>query len=788
MAEHRPIVVINGDLQQMPAGDLLSDHKVLILLNGELKQLAAGADLTGYTPLILSGTDVYELPAGDTLVTGIESGFTLPDGIPTPLVWFTPRDVELNGSSEITKFLNQGSTGATNDATPETANLATVVQPGDDWGGQDVISIPDVSTGGYTFGNVAEGRTVIGLTTYKTGVETTFDSYDGFVSAGVGTSVEMTGAGGSGDWYFNTSTFNYFIDGIGQGFADIVVLPALKKGLGVTNTGTFSAVGELFYDEFATSRNWKGLSGDVLIFQDVLSDAQILEIHEALAAYYALPVITDYDPVLSLVNLLAGWNGTNGDVAYTEESDNEAVATFLGTAQITTTDPILGSACLDVTGQSSAYVTYPQSTEYDFQSGLDKTIRIRYKRTNSGGSNRETLIGKYETTGNHRSWSLSIDAGANDLEFIMSTSGSSGTVIYITGTVPDNPHLDTDWHEVAITLEDATDTWSLYFDGALISTTVEAGRPFAATSTLNIGRLDTSSTSYFRGYIDEIRISDFLEITGPYVVRTAEFPRVPPPEPYPTAGSLVYEDSAWTGTDNIAVSLTFATEGTYVVAIGGASGGIGSSDSLISFGDIGGFDVLELGVMEGVDYEECAFARVKVTTAGTYTINFTYQGTSYRRYAVAWKAIALDVDIAVFSLIQGYSNVDVSMVEGGAIAAVSNGRGGTQIIGDLDTIDVASTVYEATDSLTFAHENTPAAGTKNISNDSTSGTPARTITGILIIPYMNPDPQVDFAASFVILAPALESLWLNKAKTFIVHGNRVDGATVQRAKTFVILE
>lgn len=66
MAEHRALVLVNGDLQQMPVGDLLSNHKVLVVNSGEIYQ-SNGTDYPVIKPLVMINNEISQLPDGDTL-------------------------------------------------------------------------------------------------------------------------------------------------------------------------------------------------------------------------------------------------------------------------------------------------------------------------------------------------------------------------------------------------------------------------------------------------------------------------------------------------------------------------------------------------------------------------------------------------------------------------------------------------------------------------------------------------------------------------------------------------
>lgn len=75
MAEQRPIVLINGNLQQLPAGDNLSSHSLIIQNAGIFEQLPVNADYSAYSPIVYIAGNYFELPDGDTLA-GVPVEFT----------------------------------------------------------------------------------------------------------------------------------------------------------------------------------------------------------------------------------------------------------------------------------------------------------------------------------------------------------------------------------------------------------------------------------------------------------------------------------------------------------------------------------------------------------------------------------------------------------------------------------------------------------------------------------------------------------------------------------------
>ena len=226
-------------------------------------------------------------PAVGEVETAPGGGLTLPDVGDDPLGWFSARDVELAGNGRVSKFLNQGTTGATNDATPisETeTQQALIASDVADYANKPVIHLPDAnSSNGYTFGNIPEGRTIIVLASYKeNGLDATFDTFNSIVSNGTGASLEITGSSGTANLVFAFPTYKN-----GVLTASRTVLPLRAETIAVTNDASFSAVGTLFRDKDFSERFWKGYAAEILIYQSILTAEQIASIHTALTEYYA---------------------------------------------------------------------------------------------------------------------------------------------------------------------------------------------------------------------------------------------------------------------------------------------------------------------------------------------------------------------------------------------------------------------------------------------------------------------------------------------------------------------
>ncbi|MFU1607328.1 hypothetical protein ACM25O_13165 [Sulfitobacter pontiacus] len=257
----------NTFLAPVPAGT----RKVLVRF---VFTRVSGTQLTAFVDFI-----------GDSIqpVGGV-SEISLPVGFPQPVVWYSAAAVQTDANGNVTRILNKGTLGETQDLTPGTSNLVKVVDSGAANGNRPIFNIPLGTTQGYAAVTAFQARSVMGLGTYNDGVDVTFDSYDGYISAGGG-SVELVGNQGSAQWYSGQPS-NFFMDGLAKG-SGATVLPLKRRTIGGKGASSTTCYG-LWSDGGSGSRGWNGKSGDVMFFDVQLTDAQMLALHQAFAEFYNL--------------------------------------------------------------------------------------------------------------------------------------------------------------------------------------------------------------------------------------------------------------------------------------------------------------------------------------------------------------------------------------------------------------------------------------------------------------------------------------------------------------------
>jgi hypothetical protein len=123
-----------------------------------------------------------------------------------------------------------------------------------------------------------------------------------------------------------------------------------------------------------------------------------------------------------------GVDGRAGSPEYISEDAGARLATFFGTAQIDTAQSRFGASSLLCDGNSD-YVTFPDSTDWDFGSG-DFTIECWVRHNDA--SNIEYFVNHYNSQINEASWAFGYDGTTNNLKFLTSDLGT--TVVTLTSS------------------------------------------------------------------------------------------------------------------------------------------------------------------------------------------------------------------------------------------------------------------------------------------------------------------------------------------------------------------
>lgn len=160
-----------------------------------------------------------------------------------------------------------------------------------------------------------------------------------------------------------------------------------------------------------------------------------------------------------------------------------------------------GPGGLVLNGASGANATTPDTASLDITGDID--IRAVIALTDYSSGTLQTVIAKYATTGDQRSYDLRVNATGN-LQFVFSTNGTSGNTATSTTTVYDAGAADGELIAIRVTRVAATGAITFYMGddpvlqpgswepmGAVISGTT--GNLFAGTAPLEVGSANSGA-------------------------------------------------------------------------------------------------------------------------------------------------------------------------------------------------------------------------------------------------------------------------------------------------------
>ena len=208
-----------------------------------------------------------------------------------------------------------------------------------------------------------------------------------------------------------------------------------------------------------------------------------------------------FDPDYASVSLLLHGDGANGSTTFTDSGPAPNTFTAYGNAQISTTHSVFGGASMYFDGVGD-WIDAPDAEAFSFGSG-DWTVEARIKspgngsfdqilgqRNVAGSANSDSPIGlvRNATTGALIATVFSQDLGAN-----VSITSAMTTV-----------YNDT-WRHIAVVRIGTS--LKLFIDGVIEATGSISGPVSNSTTKFSVGRAGEYAGQYYKGYIDELRIS-----------------------------------------------------------------------------------------------------------------------------------------------------------------------------------------------------------------------------------------------------------------------------------------
>jgi hypothetical protein len=238
-----------------------------------------------------------------------------------------------------------------------------------------------------------------------------------------------------------------------------------------------------------------------------------------------VPEPSEYDPYWDNVVLLLKGDGTDGSVDVVDHSKYAHTISANGSAQIRTDQSMFGGSSMYFNGTTGSSFTTNDSEHLSY--GVeDLTIELFFRHEAQAQSYPRLL-----------SNNIGYSASKNDNFHITAyMPGVSSDNLRFGGSRIGNPTIAVKpslvvghWYHVAITR--ASGAFYLYFDGVLSdqSSSYLTSSLAPTTKRIEVGGETGHSTTYFKGHIDELRI------TKGVARYTENF--TPPTEPFPTQGS-----------------------------------------------------------------------------------------------------------------------------------------------------------------------------------------------------------------------------------------------------------
>jgi hypothetical protein len=231
-----------------------------------------------------------------------------------------------------------------------------------------------------------------------------------------------------------------FIDGVQQGADDVQIAgDTLHNSTDMLTLGARSDNTQPFDGWIDSVRIFKGTAAYTDDFTPPTSE---LGITTAPASAFDLQPkrLLEFDDVSFMTKVpkvigdfIANFDGVDGRAGspeYISEDAGARLATFFGTAQIDTAQSRFGASSLLCDGNSD-YVTFPDSTDWDFGSG-DFTIECWVRHNDA--ANIEYFVSHYDSQISEASWAFGYDGATNNLKFLTSNLGTGASVVTLTSS------------------------------------------------------------------------------------------------------------------------------------------------------------------------------------------------------------------------------------------------------------------------------------------------------------------------------------------------------------------
>ena len=229
--------------------------------------------------------------------------------------------------------------------------------------------------------------------------------------------------------------------------------------------------------------------------------------------------VTDGDTNFGDVVFLAKFQGSDAATAYTELSDNAAVATFNADAQLDTAQYKFGTSSLLLDGTGD-YVSFPDIDGYDIADNtVDWTVEgwVYLNALPTGSFSTDPgfcIVSQWGSSAGDNAWALELahDSFGYRVRGRFDNTSEVGTISLSTGQ----------WYHVAMC--NVGGTLSIYFDGTRYVSGGSFTGGVTSSQPIRVGSLQ-GTDSFFNGWIEGVRVTiGTARYNGStYTVPTAEF-------------------------------------------------------------------------------------------------------------------------------------------------------------------------------------------------------------------------------------------------------------------------
>ncbi len=279
-----------------------------------------------------------------------------------------------------------------------------------------------------------------------------------------------------------------------------------------TNSTNFNNTAALGIGATATAPSGGGVGSFPIV--GYLNDVRFVKGTAVYTAAFTPPTA----PLTAITNTSLLTNFTNAGIF-----DNAADADYetVGNAQISTSVKKYGTGSMSFDGTGD-YLVSADSEAWSFGAGDFTAEAWIYP---ASFANEPMIMGQWsgDLGGTGLSWALMFSSGSTGyLRLITSSNGSS--VLFDLSSSPYALSLNTWYHIAAVRIGT---TFKLFVNGNQVATTTNSSALYNATNALTIGSESNTTTQYFNGYVDDLRISKGVA-RYPYnfTPPTAEFPNI----------------------------------------------------------------------------------------------------------------------------------------------------------------------------------------------------------------------------------------------------------------------